>query len=58
MNMVAMGQVGLTGMRGRLARRAAPAIARRTPLEEERVLAIIGWAVKLVRSLIAAGRQS
>jgi hypothetical protein len=66
-DLVAMGQVGLTGMRGRIARRAAPAIATRTPLEEDKVLALIGWAllalyawgtVKLVRSLIAAGRGS
>ena len=64
-NLTAMGQVGLKGMRGRIARKAAPAISRRTPLDEDQVLAILGWAllglyafgtVKLVRSLIEAGR--
>jgi len=67
MNINAMGQVGLTGVRGRAIRRAAPAIAQRTPLEEDQVLAIVGWVLiglyawgtfRLIRSLIEAGRTA
>ena len=44
MNVAAMGRVGLKGRRAKMGSRVAPAIARHTPLEEEQVLTLIGWA--------------
>jgi len=61
----AMGRVGLTGMRGRVGRRAARAVSDRTELDEELVAAIIGGAllalwvyqtVKTLRAILEAGR--
>jgi dihydrodipicolinate reductase len=61
----AMGRVGLTGVRGRVGRRAARAVSNRTDLDEELVAAVIGGAllalwvyqtVKTLRAVLEAGR--
>jgi hypothetical protein len=61
----AMGRVGLTGVRGKVGRRAASAVADRTEMDEDLIAAIIGGAllalwvyqtVKTVRAIIEAGR--
>ena len=64
-NLVAMGQVGLTGWTGKAARPVARAIARRTGRPEAQILSLIGagfLAIALidflreVDAVIAAGR--
>jgi hypothetical protein len=42
MNVTAMGKAGLTGAKGMLGHRIAPAIADATSLSEEQALALIG----------------
>jgi hypothetical protein len=64
-NLVAMGQVGLTGWTGKAARPVARAIARRTGRPEAQILSLIGAAflamalinfLREVDAVIAAGR--
>jgi hypothetical protein len=55
-NLVAMGQVGLTGWTGKAARPVARAVARRTGRPEAQILALIG-AVFLAKTLIAFVRE-
>jgi hypothetical protein len=66
-NFVAMGQVGLTGWTGKVARPVAHSIARRTGRPEPEILALIGavfLAITLIDFLrnldavVAAGRAS
>jgi hypothetical protein len=65
-NVAAMGRVGLKGWRAKMGNRVAPAIARHTPLEEDHVLTLIGWAFlalyfyqtfKLIQRLAEAARK-
>ena len=65
-NLTAMGEVGLSGVTAKVARRIAPTISRKTGRSETQILAIIGagfLAVSLVDFLrtvdavIAAGRS-
>ncbi|MFL5797330.1 MAG: hypothetical protein ACJ77A_05285 [Actinomycetota bacterium] len=65
MDFQAMGRVGLTGVRGRVGRRAAKAVSNRTDLDEEMVAAVIGGAllalwlyqtVKTFQAVLEAGR--
>jgi len=44
MDVKTVGEAGLTGWRDRLAQRAAPAVAQRTPLRQDQVRAAIGLA--------------
>jgi hypothetical protein len=64
-NLVAMGQVGLTGWTGKVARPVARELARRTGRPEAQILALIGAAflaiavinfLREVDAVIAAGR--
>ena len=64
-NLVAMGQVGLTGWTGKVARPVARAVARKTGRPEAEILALIGAAflamalinfLREVDAVIAAGR--
>ena len=64
-NLVAMGQVGLTGWTGKVARPVAHSIARRTGRPEAEILSLIGAAflamalinfLREVDAVIAAGR--
>ena len=55
-NLVAMGQVGLTGWTGKAARPVARELARRTGRPEAQILALIG-AVFLAKTLIAFVRE-
>jgi hypothetical protein len=55
-DLVAMGQVGLTGWTGKAARPVARAVARRTGRPEAQILALIG-AVFLAKTLIAFVRE-
>ncbi len=64
-NFVAMGQVGLTGWTGKVARPVAHSIARKTGLPEAEILSLIGAAflamalINFLReadAVIAAGR--
>jgi hypothetical protein len=66
MDVQAMGKVGLTGMKGKAAHRAAPAVARATGLTPDQVEAIVGaiflalvaWQfAKLAAQIIRAGRS-
>ena len=66
MNVAAMGKVGLKGWRSKLSQRIAPAIAERTPLDEEQIVTLIGWAfiglyfwqtMKFVQRLMEAARE-
>jgi len=50
MDLRAMGQVGLTGVRGKAARRASQAIAQRTSFDEDQIAAVLG-AVLLALTL-------
>jgi hypothetical protein len=65
MNLVAMGNTGLTGWQRRAAHPVARAVATRSPLSEEQVLASIGGVllvlsavgfVRTMRTMIRAGR--
>jgi hypothetical protein len=65
MDLKAMGQVGLTGVRGKLARRASQSIASRSPFDEDQVAAVLGalllaltlyQTVKVVLQVVRAGR--
>lgn len=65
MDLTAMGRVGLSGWRGRLAQRVAPSISERSTLTAEQVEALIGaiflaltlWQfIKLLRKVLRAGR--
>ena len=64
-NLVAMGQVGLTGWTGKVARPVAQSIARKTGRPEAEILSLIGAAflamalinfLREVDAVIAAGR--
>jgi hypothetical protein len=44
MDVKTVGEAGLTGWRQAVADRAAPAVARRTPLRQDQVRALIGGA--------------
>lgn len=66
MDVKAMGQVGLTGWRGRIADPVAGAVSNRTPLSKDEIKAIIGGIFLLltvlqfartVRRLLEAGRE-
>ena len=66
MNYRAMGQSGLTGFKGRLVHRAARPVADRTGIDEDKILAIVGWAFlglwawqtfKFARSVFRAGQE-
>jgi hypothetical protein len=65
-NVAAMGKVGLKGWRARLSHRVAPALAERTPLDEEQIVTLIGWAfialyfwqtMRFVQRLVEAARE-
>ena len=65
MNIVAMGNTGLTGWQRRAAQPVARAVSTRSPLTEEQVLATIGGVllllsavgfVRTMRTMIRAGR--
>jgi hypothetical protein len=64
-DLTAMGRVGLTGWRGRVAQRVAPSISERSKLTPEQVEALIGaiflaltiWQfIKLLRRVWTAGQ--
>jgi hypothetical protein len=64
-NYEAMGQAGLTGIKGRAARPIASSLAQRTGRSDGQILALIGAALlvitligflRTVRTVIAAGR--
>jgi hypothetical protein len=66
MNVAAMGRVGLKGWRAKMSQRVAPAVAERTPFDEEQILTIIGWAfialyfwqtMKFIQRLAEAARE-
>ncbi|MCA1727704.1 MAG: hypothetical protein LC722_08685 [Actinobacteria bacterium] len=66
MNVAAMGHAGLTGMKGKLVSKAAGPVSRKTGLDEQRVLAVVGWiflglwawqTFKFARSVVRAGRE-
>ncbi len=65
MNLVAMGNTGLSGWQRRAAQPVARAVATRSPMTEEQVLASIGGLllllsivgfVRTMRTMIRAGR--
>jgi hypothetical protein len=65
-NVTAMGQVGLSGLTSKLARRIAPAISRKTGRPEAQVLAMIGAGflvvslvdfLRTVDAVVSAGRS-
>jgi hypothetical protein len=65
MDLKAMGQVGLTGVRGKAARKASQAISERTSFDEDQVAAILGalllaltvyQTIKVLRQAVRAGR--
>ena len=45
MDTVEMGRAGLTGLRGKMGRAAAPTISRTTPLDDRQAEAAIGWVL-------------
>ena len=66
MNVAAMGRVGLKGWRAKMSQRVAPAVAQRTPLDEEQIITLIGWAfialyfwqtLKFIQRLAEAARE-
>jgi hypothetical protein len=66
-NLVAMGQVGLTGWTKRVAQPVARSIARRTGRSEPEILAAIGAAIlvsgmlgvlRTIKAVVTAGRSS
>jgi hypothetical protein len=67
MDLQAMGRVGLTGVKGKMGRRVAGAVAKRTGIDEDRLAAILGGALlalwcyqtlKTVRAVVEAARGS
>lgn len=55
----ALGEAGLQGWRGRVAGAVAPAVSRRTPLDEEQVRRAIGglFLALALLYLVKAGRK-
>ena len=62
-NVTLVGQAGLQGWREKVAVRAAPATAERTPLEEDQVRALIGAlffllsVLYIAKAIAAASRE-